>query len=149
MSSKSVRRAARWVGLVLLAGAVAGCGGKSGATVSGTVSYKGKPVTSGEVVFLSPDGKATVRAPIGPDGTYTAQHVPVGPAKLGVDNPPPAGNLGAAEVEKPAANDPEVQEMKAKASHYAATPPRYADPNQSGLSYTVTAGTQKHDIPLQ
>jgi hypothetical protein len=152
MLSSWVRHAARWGGLLLLAGAVAGCGGKSGATVSGSVSYKGKPVTSGEVVFLSPDGKASVRAAIGPDGTYTAKNVPVGPAKLAVDNPAPAGAAAAGRApagKAPPANDPEVQEMKEKASHYVATPPRYADPNQSGLSYTVTSGTQKHDVPLQ
>ena len=27
-------------------------------------------------------------------------------------------------------------------------PAKYADPNQSGLTYDVTAGDQKHDLPL-
>jgi hypothetical protein len=153
MSKNKFRGPARFAALLLLAGALAGCGGKSRATVSGAVSYKGKPVTSGEVVFLCQDGKAAVRAAIGPDGSYTAQNVPVGPAKLGVDNPAPAGGaqtaVGKSPARKAPANDPEVQEMKEKASHYVATPPRYTDPKQSGLSYSVTAGTQKHDIALQ
>ncbi len=147
MASNWARGAARLGGLVLLAGAVAGCGSRSGATVSGTVRYKGKPVTSGEVVFLCQDGKVSVRAPIGADGSYTAHDVPVGPAKLGVDNPPPAGGPAAPAGGAPA-NDPEAREMKERASHYVATPPRYAAPEESGLSYTVTSGSQKHDIDL-
>jgi hypothetical protein len=51
---------------------LAGCG-KSGpktAVVRGTVTYKGKPVPNGSVLFV-PDGGPTATGEIGPDGSYT------------------------------------------------------------------------------
>jgi len=81
-------RPARLVMLVVLAGAlaVAGCGRSSG-TVTGTVTYKGKALKGGSVVFIPPAGgqAATVSAQIGEDGTFTAEKVPVGDVKVTVD----------------------------------------------------------------
>jgi hypothetical protein len=145
----SVRRAAGLALLVLLGGA-AGCG-KQATTVTGKVTYKGRALTSGDVLFLS-DNDTLTRAPIGPDGTYTARGVPVGPAKLGVDNPPPPRDPAATSGLPPAkdsSNDPEVKELKERAAHYVATPKHYRDPKQSGLTYTVQTGSQTHNIDLQ
>jgi hypothetical protein len=141
-----VRRTARLAALVLLAGAAVGCGKST--TVSGKVTHKGKLVTSGDVLFLSEDGRET-RGPIGADGTYTARGVPVGPAMVGVDNPPPAAPSGSGlPPSKDTSNDPEVKEMKERAARYVATPKQYRDPKQSGLTYTVQSGSQTHDIDL-
>jgi hypothetical protein len=142
-----VRSTVRLAALVLLAGAAAGCA-KSQVTVSGKVTHKGKSVTSGEVLFLSENGALT-RASIGADGTYTARGVPVGPAKVGVDNPPPTESPAPGlPPSKDASNDPEVKELKERAARYVATPKQYRDPKQSGLTYTVQPGSQTHDIDL-
>jgi hypothetical protein len=142
-----VRRAAERAVLLLLAGVGAGCG-KSEVTVSGKVTHKGKAVTTGEVLFLSEDGRVT-HGPVGADGTYTARGVPVGPAKVGVDNPPPAPpSTPGLPPTKDAANDPEMKELKERAARYVPTPSRYRDPKQSGLTYTVRPGSQTHDIDL-
>jgi len=102
-----VRGTAGLAVLVLLAGAAAGCG--KTVTISGKVTHKGKAVTTGEVLFLS-DNSALTRALIAVDGTYTAKGVPVGPDKVGVDNPPPAGpSAPGLPPGKDASDDPEVK----------------------------------------
>src|SRR5437762_12233392 len=77
---------------LLVAGclALAGCkGGDLPATVSGKVTYHGRPVTSGVVVLVGPDGKTSDPGPVRPDGTYTIQHAPAGTVKVSFNNPPP------------------------------------------------------------
>jgi hypothetical protein len=50
---------------------VAGCGKSKQATVTGTVHYKGQPVTGGTFIF-SPVGEGPpAAAEVHPDGTYT------------------------------------------------------------------------------
>lgn len=53
--------------LVLLA---SGCGGPRLAPVTGTVTYGGKPVTQGKIMFYPDDGRMAT-AEIGADGTFT------------------------------------------------------------------------------
>ncbi len=141
-------RCFRLAALLVLAAAAGGCG-KSTATLSGTVTYRGRPVTSGEVVFLAEGGAASVHAPIGPDGRYTVKGVPRGTANVAVDNPPPSWYATPGwRLPAALANDPEVRDARALAAHYVPTPPRYRDPNQSGLTCTVGRGSQSHDIAL-
>src|SRR4051812_44690714 len=71
----------------LLVLGVSGCGGT--ATVSGKVTYNGRPVTSGTVVFMDADGRPSPPAYIQADGTYSASNVPVGAVRVAIDNPPP------------------------------------------------------------
>jgi len=66
------------VGVTLLA---AGCGSK--ATITGTVTYQGKPIPQGYIVFYPDSGARPVNAPI-IDGKYTAEQVPTGPAKVSI-----------------------------------------------------------------
>jgi hypothetical protein len=133
--------------LLLLAAAAGGCG-KSTATLSGTVTYRGRPVTSGEVVFLAEVGTATAHAPIGPDGHYTVKGVPRGTVKVAVDNPPPSWYATGQRLPAALANDPEVREARAQAAHYVPTPWPYRDPNHSGLTHSVESGSQTYDIDL-
>jgi len=140
-------RAFRLGALLLLAAAAGGCH-KSTATLSGTVTDRGRPVTSGEVVFLAEGGTASAHAPIGPDGRYTVTGVPRGTARVGVDNPPPPWYATGQRLPAALASDPEVREAREQAAHYVPTPPRYRDPNHSGLTCTVTGGSQSHDIDL-
>jgi hypothetical protein len=139
--------AVRLGALLVLAAAAGGCG-RSTATLSGTVAYRGRPVTSGEVVFLAADGRASAHAPIGPDGHYTVEGVPVGEARVAVDNPPPSWYAVGQRLPAALANDPEVREARAQAARYVPTPPRYRDPNQSGLTHTVEKGSHSYDIAL-
>src|SRR5439155_786714 len=67
--------------------AVTACGTGTG-TLTGKVSYQGKPVVTGSVLVRSADGSQRV-GNIEPDGSYTGLNVPVGPVKLGIDSPEP------------------------------------------------------------
>ena len=70
---------------VLLFVALSGCGDGT-ATLSGTVTYKGRPVTSGSIIVLNGDGTARSGV-IQPDATYTVAGVKLGRVKIGVLSP--------------------------------------------------------------
>jgi hypothetical protein len=66
---------------------LAGCGG-SGASVSGTVTYNGKPVESGHINFYPVDGQGSpVGGPI-EGGKYTVKNVPPGKHRVNVTSQP-------------------------------------------------------------
>jgi hypothetical protein len=145
MTAKYCRRVTCLAALLLTLGlALPGCFGRR-ATVSGTVTYQNRKVTSGEVVFLSADGKASQRAPIQEDGTYTATNVPTGTVRVGVDNLPPTTSTGGARLPP---NDPEAQAAAKEAARYVPTPLPYRDPSKSGLSTTVKGGSNTYNIEL-
>lgn len=148
----------------LLAGvlALAGTGcGRTGA-ISGTVTYKGKPLPGGIVAFLGQKNTVLI-SQIKPDGSYLIENIPVGEAQITVETyPPPVvsplmrGNAqqnirhmpaemaAKVEQESPAMKEP----SKAEQGGYVKIPDRYRLPDQSELKYTVKAGSQTYDIKL-
>ncbi len=139
--------------LVALAAAL-GAGGCSPptATVSGTVKAPdGTVLKGGSVVFYDADGK-TYRSEIDENGKYTIEKVPPGKVTVTVDtsmlkaasqarvNPAPPDAKGGGQKQ----TDPAEA-----AKRYVPIPPGYADPQSSGLTYTVTAGSQTYDPPLK
>src|SRR5205085_5916447 len=88
---------------------------------------------------------------IGEGGRYAVADAPTGPVRITVRShatrpagmptrggPPPATTAGSAAAPK-----------EKRDGGYVAIPPRYLDPEQSGLAYTVRAGPQTHDIELK
>jgi hypothetical protein len=144
------RSRARLAALLVLAASagVLGCGTKTG-TVSGKVSYGNKTVTSGEVLFLTQDGKSGAHAAVQPDGTYQAINVPLGTLKVGLQNPPPLYYQQIKNRPRGVADDPEMQEAAKRAAHYVPTPPKYQDPNQSGLTTNVKPGENTYNLELR
>ena len=149
-------------GLGLAAGLVglAGCGGESSADLAGTVTYKGKPVTSGTVSVVQRDGLSAAGA-IGPDGRYAVTGAVAGPGKVGVHSPDPretadAGRRDrAADMAATAKFDPRESAAKDKArakgagdSTWRKLPDKYFDPEKSGLSYVLKPGANTLDIVL-
>ncbi len=66
---------------------VSGCGNGSGtATVSGKITYQGKPVTNGLINFMPSTGRP-LGGGIRPDGTYEFR-LPPGEYKVRIDTPP-------------------------------------------------------------
>ena len=153
MSLSPSRGPGRWGALLVLLVPLgtSGCGGSG--TVSGTVSYNGKPLKGGNVLFVSPEGKRSTSATIQEDGSYTAPNIPAGPVTVCVEteslNPagkeparhygPPPGAHAPAGLEQPNPNTAKL---------YVRIPEKYATPDQSGLTYTVKSGQQKYDIDL-
>ena len=128
-STRNLIAAACAVGLIV----AAGCGGPSNGKVGGSVTYKGQPVTQGEVSFYSKDkgigatakidasGKYAFEQPLA-EGTYAVAIVPA---------PPDAAAPGT--VPKPATNIPK----------------KFQDPAGSGLSCVVKSGDNDYPIVLK
>ena len=132
------------VGLAL---AAAGCGGGTG-TVAGTVTFRGKPVPGGSVVLYCAD-KQIVRGLIGPDGTYAIPNVPAGPAAVTVQaHARVPDGLRLKQTLPPAKDGPTPPDAAPQADKATALPPRYALPEESGLSVVVGPGPTPFDIPL-
>jgi hypothetical protein len=110
---------ARVAFLVLAALAAAGCSPGKGLTIEGTVSYKGKPVSSGFVRFFG-SGDHVSMAKIESDGRFIITDVFPGEVKVTVEQDP--------------------------SPH--AIPEKYGDVQTSGLVYPITSATTKLDIKL-
>ena len=140
---------ARWVLratlLVLLVVALAGCSRPKG-IVAGKVSYNGEAVPSGTVSFYGKDDEVS-SAPIGPDGTYEATKVPLGEVKVTVTTPPPPDENAAERLKK----NPMVIDkgIDIKQQKVVSVPRKYNLPGTSGISLTVTQGSQPFDIALK
>ena len=146
-STPSGRRArTRLLFFLLLA--IPGCGGgRATATVTGTVSYQGKPLPAGKVSFWGPNDQVA-SALIGEDGTYEATNVPLGLVKVAVSTPlpPPPEIVKAAREGKRRFGKGELITVDSKT---VSIPPKYSDPAKSGLSFTVTEGSQPFVIELK
>lgn len=127
-----------------------GCGPGYG-TVMGTVTYQGKPLTTGFVGMFHPDGRQA-SGQVQKDGTYTIPGAPAGSVVVIVDSTPPIPVRiigGTAKKE----NTDQTGEAKNTAlsspsGQHVAIPKKYGNPAESGLSYTVRVGEQTHDVVL-
>jgi hypothetical protein len=127
---------------------ISGCGGggKPSGTVSGTVTYKGEPLPQGRVTFYGPNNQVA-SALIEEGGKYTATKVPLGEVKVAVDTPPAPSKAAIK-----AAKDKRRFERGVPIvlpENTISIPKKYENPELSGLSLTVKAGSQSYDIPLK
>ena len=151
-----------WINLPLLVLLAAGCSTKG--TVTGTVTYKGTPIPDGSVQFMPENGGPTVSAVIN-DGKYTAEKVPAGPAKVAIASMYNAGEQENAMAQmiqgggKGGKGGPPPDAMPEEARKFFSgggpaprkgmkIPDKYSDLQNSGLSYTVTGGSQTKDFNL-
>ena len=150
-----------FVPLVVLLGALAGCGGSAEKTdVTGTIKLKGQaPKFTGlQVIFLHPDG-TQVAASVNEDGTYRAEGVPGGEVKVCFAYITPEAaqmgaefKAGAPRLKKPG-DKPEAPKVKAPGTPGPATSPipqNLRDHTTSGLTLKVESGksnTFDYDIP--
>jgi hypothetical protein len=130
--------------------ALAGCGGGKG-TVSGEVTFKGQPIPWGRITFLGQEGEKVGRSSPIVSGKYTIKDYPAGPVKISVES------YDAKKVDT--SKIPPMMLERSKEGGWKEPPPevvgkhlpipaKYADPEQSGLNYTVPRGTSTHDIAL-
>ena len=145
---------------LFLALSAVGCGGRGGlAEVSGTVTFHGQKLNTGTVTFQSAEKPYATSGQIQPDGTYKIADAPVGPVKIGVKtlnfaamNARPGMKAAGAnvpqETKPPEGMAPPGGAAMPAPSKAIVIPDRWANPEDSGLTYTVTAGSQVHDITL-
>jgi hypothetical protein len=118
--------------------------GRSGpemASVSGTVTYQGKPVPLGTITFVpvAPDGRNATGV-IGSDGSYTLQ----------TEEPGDGAQLGEYRVTVYAHDEPILDYIPKKPIQpKALVPPQYENPDTSGLTATVNSGSNTFDFDLQ
>ena len=160
-----------WSLIVCLLLGTAGCASKG--NISGKVLYRGKPLPGGTVTFLPAGGKGAFNSLIQEDGSYNLTQVPPGEVTIIVEtesknpNPPINPRLGAKEAQNVKKMREQRQAEKTKffewrtrsqarsqprlpsKEQYVPIPASYKDPEKSGLTYTVTGGTQTHDIELK
>jgi hypothetical protein len=132
---------------VLIVGAIAGCDGKV-ATVTGKVTFQGKPIVFGTVSIIGPDGM-TQSGPIQPDGSFSVPGVGVGEGKVAVTSlKPPDGTDGKAKRggrdagghDDERAMPPEAAAPADVLKNWFPIPPKYGDHKQSGLTIPVGDG---------
>jgi len=122
---------------------VLGCGTRTG-SVSGTVTFKGAPLSGGSVTFHGENGKLDSAA-IGPDGKYTMAQAPLGPVKAAVVTVKPS-----APPTLPGGKETPKKESKTEpVGRFVPIPPKYHEPQTAGLHYTITSGDQTIDIKLE
>jgi hypothetical protein len=101
--------------------------------VTGTVTFRGEPLTSGDVTFVCPNGE-TRGGSLTPKGAYTVDNIPAGPVKIAI--------YARGRVPKG------FMTKNAEKNAYVAIPSKYADPEKSGLIYQVKPGDQEFAIVL-
>jgi hypothetical protein len=125
--------------LLILLLAAPGCGTPRG-DVSGTVTYRGKPVVYGSVMFVGADNLPIIGR-IQPDGTYMAFGVLGGDNRIAVNSPEPEPPERPSEAGS-------RQPLPFDRSLWFVIPERYGDPRASGISISVTRGSNSFDIKL-
>ncbi len=154
-----IRRVFDWLcftAVVLLTSAV-GCSPEPNtATVRGSVTYKGKPVTSGLVLFYA-EAKANANetpvasAVIQGDGAYVTDLVPKGSVIVAID-PEPLAAISAMvnPTRGPRPKDgPEPAVPSSPSKSGMRLPDKYQRPETSGLKYTIDSRNQTIDIVLK
>ncbi len=137
----------------------AGCGVRS-SRVHGTVSFQGKPLANGSIIFLS-NGRA-YPARIGSDGSYSLPSLPHGHIEVAVQveeprtppRPPPdlnkaQNNKAMAEM---AADDAAKQKGRGAQSPAGPTlelPGKYTEPTTSGLSFELDSDEKEYSVDLR
>lgn len=132
----------RWTFALVLA-ALAGCGSAGGkASVSGSVTYEGQPVASGEITFSPADGKGpTASGPIS-GGSYSVADMTPGPKVVLISS--------VAEVPRVMSTE---DFAKAAQSGVKAAPPAAnlvpPDAVGNGQTIEIKAGSQKQPFALK
>lgn len=147
-----MRRFFASAGLLAVALCSAGCGDGPRVDVSGTVSYKGKPLAYGTVNAIASDQMVYYGA-IREDGSFTIPNVPPGPIKLGVVSPDPyfqrvASPEAKAELEERERKAGVTPPAKPPKGKWFPIPQKYSDPRTSGMEADVLAPTANVEFKL-
>jgi hypothetical protein len=125
------------------------CGCGNTATVTGTVSYQGRPVTHGSVMFLSAD-KTARSGVIEPDGSYTVEGVPRGTVQIAVISHNPSKGRSVLRDQKPVhPGKKEAAWQEAAIKRWFPLPAKFEAPATSDLGCTIDSGRVSHDIDLK
>jgi len=144
--------------IVALAGILAallltGCPRATG-TLTGKVTYQGKPLKAAAISFISTDSGRSYAAGLKEDETYYIPDMQAGQYKVCVDTAYLKGSPGATPMpglggQSPASKSPAAAQQAANSKKYLYIPDKYADPDKTDLTYTFKGGSENWDIELK
>jgi hypothetical protein len=147
-SNSFSKRTPAWVVLALVVtamGVVTGCSSpKRLATLTGKVTYKGKPVAVGAIYFHGPADELAM-GNLRDDGSYTATDLPIGVVKVSLRVQDPGVYAQKLKGQGPSLEKPNTEDLDKVTS----LPHQYSDPATSGLSYTLSPATATLDIAIE
>lgn len=112
---------------------------ETGATLEGTVSYGNEKVLVALVIVQGEKSSAT--GDVGEDGRYKVENVPLGEVKIAVNTDAGKGK----QMSKAMAQS----QGKAKAlPKVIDVPPKYANPETSGLKTSIKKGSNTYDVVI-
>jgi hypothetical protein len=160
--SRHVRR--HRAAVILAAGfllCLVGCSPSTG-SVSGKVLLNGQPLKGGDIAFIGQPGRdlGSASTKINEDGTSKIVKIATGPVKITVDtksligNPAGSGYPGSGGISGPPKGTkfpeghepPDFAAMKAR---YVKIPDKYANSEQTDLTFEVKHGAQEYTIELK
>lgn len=130
---------------ILLAG-ICGCG--NSADVAGKISYRGRPVVYGSVIFVDGD-RAAHSAAIQADGSYLVEGIPPGSVSVAVISRNPALGRPVLQSEKSVSTNKDSNAARKTVTGWFPLPREYENPKTSGLDCEVGKGHCLHDIDLK
>lgn len=130
---------------------IAGCGpgesrlAESGATLTGTITYKDAPIEFAMVIVQGENNVATT-GKVGDDGKYRVENVPVGPVKVAVNTQAAQGDfMSKSKQQNSAALDPNASK-NISGPKFVDVPSKYFMVETSGLTTTINKGENTFDI---
>ncbi len=125
---------------------------ETGATLEGTIRYKGDPVSFAQVIVVTNTTSAS--GSVGEDGKYRVVNVPLGEVKIAVNTELARGDYQSAVMAAGAYKGPEAKEQgKVEQSKvnlkFVSVPKEYWDPNTTPLKTTIQAGANTFDINIK
>jgi hypothetical protein len=127
-----------------------GCSGEPPVgTVTGTVTFNGKPAKGGMISFMPAAGGVPVTVTIDGNGIYKAESVPAGPVMVSVESLPDDSAAVGQKLKESGQNP--TKGPASPAAKPMAYPPRYAQFESSGLKTTVKPnrdGLTTFDVPM-
>ncbi|HZT82971.1 MAG TPA: hypothetical protein VFA26_22265 [Gemmataceae bacterium] len=118
--------------------------------MSGSVKYKGQPVTGGTLTLHPADGKgAPTTVNITPAGTFVATGVSPGKMKVTVETESVKGMSGGYKVPKDMSKDNKVPQFDtSNMPVYVPIPKKYASAQTTPLTWDIGKGNNKQDFEL-
>ena len=133
--------------LVLVLTIVVGCSDPIG-SITGVVTYDGKPLPQGRITFLCEGGKRPAVSTGITAGRYAVSALPVGHARVMVETFPPP--FASAQPSAPGGLPTlAVPDDSSSPGPYVRIPERYKRPDAAGLGTDIRPGHQTHDIGLE
>jgi hypothetical protein len=133
-------------GLVFL---VSGCSRPVG-SVTGKVTYQGKPLKGGTVSFASTEGRQSFSASIADDGSYTIPNLVGGSYKVCVETeslkPPPGVKAGMGPGQN---RSPAAARTAENLKKYVQIPDKYSSADKTDITYEFKGGSETYNIELK